>query len=62
MRGPKPGQIQKALAEKAYIELEVNHMAALEDKNTSVRDKIDILGKLLDAKTGCSKTPGGCTG
>jgi len=47
VRGPKPGQINRALAEKEYTKLEVKHMAPLQDDTYTNEQKLEMIKECL---------------
>ena len=47
VRGPKPGQINRALAEKAYTKLEVKHMTPLQDDTYTNDQKLEMIKECL---------------
>ena len=49
-RGPKPGQMSKALGDKEYTRLEAQYRSVVEDQASTTVDKLSMLGDLLAAK------------
>ena len=51
VRGPKPGQIVRAMAEKSYSNLEVGLTEILQKPNTTNAEKLTVIKKALTADT-----------
>ena len=51
LRGPKPGQMQRALAEKSHAKLEAKYTIKLEARDTTVSEQLTIIGDSLVAET-----------
>jgi hypothetical protein len=54
-RGPKPGQLARALSEKSFTKLEATYTLALEDRATTVMEKLLLIGACLAADTVLTK-------